>query len=206
MYFFITLGIFFALTGVLLANTGGSLWRANAEITNIRREIRTLQADNAALTAEIAQLKKEELHYRKVANALRRESPIPEAMHALDLSVPKGAWISSVSFVQDPPKREMASENVSIITTSYTMDISAYVQSEDQIVIITNGLARSLLFSNIEMPSSKRDDKADRINVRLIGKMHPIRFAQTQFEQSTYGTEEKPTEITSVLNRSANIQ
>ena len=154
---------FVGTSGFYLGTMTLKIFELNEEIEMKQDEISRLDTQKRGLQAEIQRLQAQEKVFMDTLAIMQTDLPTVEVLGALESNLEYGMGLASLVFSQP---RAGASPLTAVL--------NATAGAEEQIIFFTDGLSSSGVFSDVTMPTSKRDEKTGRLSFTLNLALLPI--------------------------------
>ena len=151
--------LFLCSAGFYLVTTAFSMLALKDSVEYKQSEVQRLEASRIALEAEIKRLQQTEKVFTDTLKIMQDDLPTLEFFEALEICAEPGMKISDVRYT--------AGKEPLVI-------LNAAADTDEQTTVFRIGLENSGVFSKVTMPTSKLDEKTQKVQFTLNLTLLPI--------------------------------
>ncbi len=145
MILFPVVALSFVVVFFLVAGVGAFKYRAlSKELDAVILERDVLRMQGEKLLVELSRLKEKESLISATTNLLKGDIPLLELFKQIELSLPGGVWLSSLS------------------AESEKAQINGYSYNENDVVLFATGLMQSPIVGQVGFPNTRRINRDGR--------------------------------------------
>jgi cell division protein FtsL len=152
---FLFLAVFVLTTSGYIGLMTKKMFELQSSIDEVTNEVGNKESERMALFAEISRLREQEKTYASTLQIMQDDLPTLEVLNAFEEYMTYGMGLETLRFTGPA---QGGGTNAVLEATSAT---------EEQIAELSEKLKNCGVFSNVEMPTSKRDERTGRISFTL---------------------------------------
>jgi cell division protein FtsL len=152
----------FVLLAVFLLTTGGYIGWMTTQMINLQSNIddllgnvENMEGERMALAAEINRLREQERTYANTLKIMQDDLPTLEVLNAFEENMAYGLGLNAFRFTN--PAQGGGTMAV----------LDATAATEEQITLLSDKLKECGVFSDVNMPTSRRDERTGRVSFTM---------------------------------------